>query len=487
MDPETLAAIENKLSSARTRLILDKPFLGALVLRLPLQAADPTWCPTTGTDAKKFYYNPEYIQELRADEAQFVLAHEALHCALSHFARRGHRIKHRWDIACDYAINPILMDEGLTAPTGSLMMNEYRGMTAEEIYPLIEDNDHSETLDQHLYDKQDQTAEGGQDQQKNPLDQQTKGSSKSDQGEQQESQPQSGGEQSSEDDSDGEDNRDDQLGPSSGQPDNDQQQPASGLPQNDDQARQQPSPGSAEQNDSPPEEQPQPEDAGDEPIQQAQPEPLNEAEKDSLHVQWQQRLAGAAQQAQQAGKLGSGMARMIDFFLQPTLPWRVLLARYMNTIARDDYSYTRPSSRRGDPAIYPSLRSAQMEVVVAIDVSGSIHREELDEFIAEIDSLKAQVRARVTLLTCDNTITCERPWVFEPWDHCQLPEKVVGGGGTDFNPVFNWVDNNDLRPDLLIYFTDARGNFPRYEAPYPTIWLVKGNQPIPWGQRIQLN
>jgi hypothetical protein len=41
--------IETKLAAARTRLILDKPFLGALVLRLPLVAADPKWCQTTST------------------------------------------------------------------------------------------------------------------------------------------------------------------------------------------------------------------------------------------------------------------------------------------------------------------------------------------------------------------------------------------------------------------------------------------------------
>ncbi len=462
MDEETLAQIENKLSSARTRLILDKPFLGALVLRLPLQAANPGWCATTATDAKKFFYNPEFIQELRADETQFVLAHEALHCALSHFARRGHRIKHRWDIACDYAINPILVDEGLTPPPGSLMMNEYRGMTAEEIYPLIEDNDHSETLDQHLYDKQDQSSEGGQEQQQNPLDQQSRGtSSGGDQGQGDQPRQQSRGEQPADEPGQG------------GQDKQAEQPPASGLPRNDDDASQQ--------------QQPDPALDSEQPLQTAPPEPLSETEKNALQVQWQQRLAGAAQLAQQAGKLGQGMARMIDFFLQPTLPWRVLLARYMNTMVRDDYSYTRPSSRRGNPAIYPSLRSAQMEVVVAVDVSGSIHRDELNEFIAEIDSLKAQVRARVTLLTCDNSITCEHPWVFEAWDHCRLPEKVIGGGGTDFKPVFEWVEKENMKPDLLIYFTDARGLFPKSEAPYPTIWLIKGKEPVPWGQRIQLN
>ncbi|MCB1829640.1 MAG: hypothetical protein KDI35_05750, partial [Gammaproteobacteria bacterium] len=111
-----------KLAAARTRLILDKPFLGALVLRLPMEEVTAEWCTTTATDARKFYYNPAYIDALSMDETQFMLAHEALHCALSHFARRGHRIRHRWDLACDFAINPLLVDDGLTAPPGSLLL-----------------------------------------------------------------------------------------------------------------------------------------------------------------------------------------------------------------------------------------------------------------------------------------------------------------------------------------------------------------------------
>lgn len=452
--------IENKLSAARTHLILDKPFLGALVLRLPLQAANPAWCPTTGTDARKFYYNPDYIQSLVKEEVQFVLAHEALHCALSHFARRGHRIKHRWDIACDYAINPILVDEGLTPPPGSLILNDYRGMTAEEIYPLIEDNDMSETLDQHLYDKKDNQAEGGQDSKQNPLDQQDKKTESGGEGQGQRPQQQSHG-----------NNPHQQQGPQQQDRDENTEKESPGTHQHPDDEQQRPAPLD------------EPEDSE----QNAQPEALTESEKDTLQTQWQQRLAGAAQQAQQAGKLGEGMARMIDFFLQPTLPWRALLARYMNSIARDDYSYTRPSNRRGDPAIYPSLRSAQMDVVVALDVSGSINPQELNEFITEVDALKSQVRARVILLTCDSKITGHSPWIFEAWEHCYLPDRVIGGGGTDFNPVFEWIDLHDIRPDLLIYFTDAVGKFPASEASYPVAWLVKGRQTVPWGQRIQLN
>ena len=128
-----MQSVETKLAAARTKLILDKPFLGALVLRLPMKAANKEWCPTVATDARAFYYNTEYIEELTLDQTQFMLAHEALHCALSHFARRQHRVKHKWDIACDLAINPLLLKEGLKPPPGVLLESGFEDMTAEEI------------------------------------------------------------------------------------------------------------------------------------------------------------------------------------------------------------------------------------------------------------------------------------------------------------------------------------------------------------------
>ncbi len=155
-----LKQIETKLAAARTKLILDKPFLGALVLRLPMEAAQKDWCPTTATDARKFYYNPEFIDCLSLDETQFMLAHEALHCALSHFARRQHRRKLHWDMACDYAINPLLMSDGLKAPPGSLHLPQFKGMTAEEIYPCLDEKDDEQPLDNHVYDKDNSKGSG---------------------------------------------------------------------------------------------------------------------------------------------------------------------------------------------------------------------------------------------------------------------------------------------------------------------------------------
>ena len=81
--------VDTKLAAARARLILEKPFLGALVLRLPLREADRQWCPTSATDARSIYYCRQYIDDLSLGQVQSVLAHEALHCALSKAASRG--------------------------------------------------------------------------------------------------------------------------------------------------------------------------------------------------------------------------------------------------------------------------------------------------------------------------------------------------------------------------------------------------------------
>ncbi|MCX8004711.1 MAG: VWA-like domain-containing protein [Burkholderiaceae bacterium] len=151
--------VETRLAAARARLLLDKPFLGALALRLPLVPA--RWCRTTASDARTLYYNPQWIAGLTGAQLQFALAHEALHCALGHFARRGHRSKRRWDLACDLAINPILLEEGLQPPPEATVLTVFRGMSAEEIYPCLRDEDEQrETLDQHLWDGEDGGAGG---------------------------------------------------------------------------------------------------------------------------------------------------------------------------------------------------------------------------------------------------------------------------------------------------------------------------------------
>jgi predicted metal-dependent peptidase len=407
--------VDTKLAAARTRLVLDKPFLGALVLRLPMKEASASWCRSVATDARHFYFNRGDIARLSVEQTQFVLAHEALHCALSHFARRGHRVQRKWDLACDFAINPLLVKDGLRPPPETVIFDQYEGMTAEEIYPCIDDSQDTDLLDDHLYDG-DEGGQGGE---------RSRGAA---QGRQQEQQQGEG--------SDSE--------PSGG------------------------SRGEAEGEGEP------------------RPQPLSAQQRADLQQQWEQYVASAANRAQQAGKLSGTMARLVEDRLQPQLPWRALLAHYFFQNARSDYNYMRPSRREGE-MILPSLRSQQCELAVGRDVSGSIGEDELAQFVAEINAIKGTLAVRVTLFACDAELAEGSPWTCEPWEEFALPRHFKGGGGTDFTPVFDAIQSDDLRPDVLVYFTDADGSFPEQAPNFPVLWLVKGKRPVPWGRRIQLN
>jgi predicted metal-dependent peptidase len=216
------------------------------------------------------------------------------------------------------------------------------------------------------------------------------------------------------------------------------------------------------------------------------PEPDTAPQDHSLEQTWQSRLASAAHHALRAGRLSGALKRSIDHLIQPQLPWRALLARYLVSAARDDYSY-QPNSRRDGPALLPRLASREARVVAVLDTSGSISRGEMQEFASEIDALKGQIRAQVTLHACDEALAPDGPWRFAAWEGIALPDSLTGGGGTRFTPVFEWVEREVLRPDVLLYFTDAQGEFPAAAPRYPVIWLVKGRAPVPWGERVQLN
>jgi len=492
-----LEEIERKLSAARTRLIIDKPFLGALTLRLPLQAASSTWCETTATDARKFYYNPEYIDQLTLAQTQFILAHEALHCALSHFARRQHRIKQRWDVACDYAVNPLLVNDGLTPPPNALLEDSYRGMTAEEIYPFIEENPEECTLDKHLYDNQEDGGQSDKDPSQNAQNEkdiQQQQQSQSSSPQQRDRQRSGQGNHRQPNDSREPDNSPERSNSDA----NSQPQPNQGAahdkstqpsPQQSEhpRPRRENIPAPLQQNDQNQGQTQNEQQPAQSPLAMQAPAPLSEQEREELKVQWQQRLAGAAQQAMQAGKLGGAMARLVDHLLQPQLPWRSLLAHYITCSARDDYSYVRPNTRRGNPAIFPGLRSDEISIAVVLDTSGSIKPNEMREFLSEINAIKSQLRARIIFHACDAAMAADGPWIFEAWQEFKLPQAISGGGATDFRPAFEWLQSLDVAPNLLIYFTDAEGSFPESCPTFPVIWLVKGRLPVPWGQRVQLN
>jgi len=133
---------EVRIQKARTTLLLDHPFFGTLLFRLGGRPSSSI--ATMATDGVSLFYNPAFVETLNAPEMAGVLAHEVMHAALQHHTRRGDRDHAKWNMACDYAINPILVDAGLTLPKDVLLDGRFRGMSAERIYNLIEEDEKQE-------------------------------------------------------------------------------------------------------------------------------------------------------------------------------------------------------------------------------------------------------------------------------------------------------------------------------------------------------
>jgi predicted metal-dependent peptidase len=124
----------DRLRAARRELVLDHPFFGALALRLNLKEETQGRTRTLGTDGRCIFYDPAFVQSASDAELIGLLAHEVMHPAMQHHTRRGARDPRLWNDAADCAINPILLDAGLSLPAGALNDLQYRGLSAEAIY-----------------------------------------------------------------------------------------------------------------------------------------------------------------------------------------------------------------------------------------------------------------------------------------------------------------------------------------------------------------
>lgn len=124
-----------KIMRAKVQLILNQPFFATLSMHL--QYVPDTTQKTARTNGKCVKYNPSYVDQLSVDELKGVIAHEIMHTAMLHHTRRNHRDINRWNQACDYAINPLLIASNFVLPEGYLVNIMYDNMSAEQIYNLL--------------------------------------------------------------------------------------------------------------------------------------------------------------------------------------------------------------------------------------------------------------------------------------------------------------------------------------------------------------
>lgn len=188
------------------------------------------------------------------------------------------------------------------------------------------------------------------------------------------------------------------------------------------------------------------------------------------------------EQMEKQGDTPLGLERFFIPHAAPELDWCSLLSHALNRHLRSDYRMLPPSKKLLYKHIYlPSPTSETLELVIAIDSSGSVDEGVLGRFIAEIESLlETFTDYRIALLVCDAKIQSHRE--FYPGE--PITFELKGGGGTDFRPVFDWCERHAPDAPLLLYFTDLDGRFPDSPPRIDTCWISASHQTPPFGQHI---
>lgn len=143
MELEPDKEAKEKLSRARSDMVLNMPFFASLALRLYYKQSDKL--ETAGVDGINFFYNVKFVKELTHKQLLFLMMHESMHCALSHMTRCQERNPEKFNIACDYVINLIInkynisdeMGTLVEFPPGILLDEKYDGLSSEEVYAIL--------------------------------------------------------------------------------------------------------------------------------------------------------------------------------------------------------------------------------------------------------------------------------------------------------------------------------------------------------------
>ena len=435
------------LTRARSALVMDHPFFAMLALRLRFKKDNS--CRDLWTDGRSLGFNPVYAATLPEKKLVGALAHEVLHLAFGHHVRRKGRDETLWNRACDYAINLVLLETGFSLPDGFAHDPSFAGLAVDDIYlRLAQLRDDTDGLGGGAQDAPGAVA-GASGRQDRADGLETEAGNR-----------EAGASRDHSDDDARTERREARSGKAAPQ-----RRDRSGKSKNDVAAE-----FTGEVRDHP-----GLDGAADSAAQKAA-----EQEADIA-------LSQAMQRALNMGSLPAGLTRLIKRTLVPALDWRELLRRFLEDCADSDYSWTTPNRRYLHQDIYlPSRREPRIpHMALAVDCSGSVDEHALALFCAELSALLRDWDTTLSVLFHDTKVQS-----LATFGRSDLPLTLnpVGGGGTDYRPVCARIDEEQLRPACLIWFTDMQCNrFPE-EPPYPVLWIstLPCDAPPPFGEVICL-
>ena len=213
---------------------------------------------------------------------------------------------------------------------------------------------------------------------------------------------------------------------------------------------------------------------------------LSEAEKQAIRDEIKEAMLAAAQ-ASGAGNLPAGVKRLIQELTEPKMNWRELLRMQLESTIKSDYTWMR-ASRKGwhMDAVMPGRNQDPMiDIAVALDASGSISESMLKDFLSEIQGIMDSFPAyKIHVITFDTDAYNPAQYDSDNLDSiCDY--EVKGGGGTDFDCVYNYLKENEIEPKRLVMFTDGYPFGSWGDENYTeTVFILHGTTTIvpPFGQ-----
>lgn len=183
---------------------------------------------------------------------------------------------------------------------------------------------------------------------------------------------------------------------------------------------------------------------------------LSDAERDKIKEEIKEAMLTAAQTAG-AGNLPAGVKRLIDTMTDPKLNWRELIAQEIEACFKNDYSFRRPNKRGAHiDAILPGMIPGEkIDIVVFNDCSGSMSDAMLRDIHGEVKGIMQSFEDfELHIGTFDTEVYNFQS--FTPDNIHDIDDyQMQGGGGTDFECVFNYLKDRDISPKKLIIFTDG--------------------------------
>lgn len=211
--------------------------------------------------------------------------------------------------------------------------------------------------------------------------------------------------------------------------------------------------------------------------------------KEEIEQHIKEQLVQAVQSAQlkgQAGSIPGNIVRDLQNLLQPKLPWKQILRKFLFSMNKTDYSWTKPNRRYiHQGIILPSLHGESLgQIDFAIDTSGSVSVADFNRFISEIAYVFKQFKPDGVGVYQFDHILQATDKVATLSDFMRLQFK--GGGGTNIEPVLEYYKTQS-KGKALIVLTDGYFHHTAEMNPNkPVIWLIYDNpnwQP-PFGKAV---